>query len=100
MEFREILRMAFGSLGVNKLRSFLTMSGISIGVFSVIGVMTAVSALRGSIETGLSVLGSNIFQISRNPTGFQTSGTRAAGSSSGVTLRSSRPSATSSCCAT
>ncbi len=74
MEFREILRMAFGSLGVNKLRSFLTMSGISIGVFSVIGVMTAVSALRGSIETGLSVLGSNIFQISRNPTGFQTSG--------------------------
>ena len=74
MESREILRMAFGSLGVNKLRSFLTMSGISIGVFSVIGVMTAVSALRGSIETGLSVLGSNIFQISRNPTGFQTSG--------------------------
>jgi hypothetical protein len=35
MESREILRMAFGSRGVNKLRSFLTMSGISIGVFSV-----------------------------------------------------------------
>jgi putative ABC transport system permease protein len=64
----EILRMAFGSLGVNKLRSFLTMSGITIGVFSVIGVMTAVSALRGSIETGLSFLGSNIFQFSKWPT--------------------------------
>src|ERR1039457_4437144 len=63
----EILRMAFGSLGVNKLRSFLTMSGITIGVFSVIGVMTAVSALRGSIETGLSFLGSNMFQFSRWP---------------------------------
>ncbi|HEY1765921.1 MAG TPA: ABC transporter permease [Opitutaceae bacterium] len=63
----EILRMAFGSLGVNKLRSFLTMSGITIGVFSVIGVMTAVSALRGSIETGLSFLGSNMFQFSRFP---------------------------------
>jgi len=36
MLFSEILRMAFGSLGVNKLRSFLTMSGITIGVFSVI----------------------------------------------------------------
>ena len=47
---KEILRMAFSSLGVNKLRSFLTMSGITIGVFSVIGVMTVVSALRGSIE--------------------------------------------------
>jgi len=63
----EILRMAFGALGVNKLRSFLTMSGITIGVFSVIGVMTAVSALRGSIEMGLSFLGSNMFQFSRFP---------------------------------
>jgi putative ABC transport system permease protein len=70
----EILRMAFGSLGVNKLRSFLTMSGITIGVFSVIGVMTAVSALRGSIETGLSFLGSNIFQFEKWPATLVTSG--------------------------
>jgi putative ABC transport system permease protein len=63
----EILSMAFRSLGVNKLRSFLTMSGITIGVFSVIGVMTAVSALRGSIETGLSFLGSNMFQFAKWP---------------------------------
>jgi putative ABC transport system permease protein len=71
----EILRMAFGSLGVNKLRSFLTMSGITIGVFSVIGVMTAVSALRGSIETGLSFLGSNMFQFAKWPTGIGGTGT-------------------------
>ena len=66
--------MAFASLGVNKLRSFLTMSGITIGVFSVIGVMTTVSALRGSIESGLSFLGSNIFQFSKFPTGITTNG--------------------------
>ena len=66
----EILKMAFASLGVNKVRSFLTMSGITIGVFSVIGVMTAVTALRGSIETGLSFLGTNIFQFSKWPTGI------------------------------
>jgi putative ABC transport system permease protein len=42
MIFTEIIRMALGSLGVNKLRSGLTMLGITIGVFSVIGVMTAV----------------------------------------------------------
>ena len=70
----EILKMAFGSLGVNKLRSFLTMSGITIGVFSVIGVMTAVSALRGSIETGLSFLGSNMFQFAKWPTGISVDG--------------------------
>jgi putative ABC transport system permease protein len=67
MNFSEILRMALGSLGVNKLRSFLTMSGITIGVFSVIGVMTAVTALRGSIETGLSFLGVNMFQFAKFP---------------------------------
>jgi len=74
MPLREIIRMAFGSLGVNKLRSFLTMSGITIGVFSVIGVMTTVSAMRGSIETGLSFLGSNMFQIGKYPTGIQMHG--------------------------
>lgn len=67
MNLAEILRMAVGSLGVNKLRSFLTMSGITIGVFSVIGVMTAVTALRSSIETGLSFLGSNMFQFAKFP---------------------------------
>ena len=74
MLLNEILRMAFGSLGVNKLRSMLTMAGITIGVFSVIGVMTTVSALRGSIETGLSFLGSNIFQFSKYPTGLTMDG--------------------------
>ena len=67
MKTSEILRMALGSLGMNKLRSALTMLGITIGVFSVIGVMTAVTALRSSIESGLSFLGSNIFQFAKFP---------------------------------
>ena len=67
MPLVEILRIAFASIGVNKLRSILTMLGITIGVFSVIGVMTTISALRGSIETGLSFLGSNTFQFSKWP---------------------------------
>jgi putative ABC transport system permease protein len=67
MRFTEILRMALGSLGVNKLRSSLTMLGITIGIFSVIGVMTAVTALRQSIETGISLFGSNIIQIAKRP---------------------------------
>jgi putative ABC transport system permease protein len=74
MLLQEILKMAFGSLGVNKLRSSLTMAGITIGVFSVIGVMTTVSALRGSIETGLSFLGSNMFQFAKYPTGITNDG--------------------------
>ncbi len=74
MPFSEIIRMALSSLGVQRLRSFLTMAGITIGVFSVIGVMTTVSALRGSIETGLSFLGSDVFQFSKWPSGIQVTG--------------------------
>jgi putative ABC transport system permease protein len=64
----DTVRMALGSLTVHKLRSILTMVGITIGVFSVIGAMTAVSALRESIETGLSFLGANTFRFSKWPT--------------------------------
>jgi putative ABC transport system permease protein len=64
---RETVRMAFASLGAHKLRTALTVTGITIGVFSVIGVMTAVSALRGSIESGLSFLGANTFQFAKWP---------------------------------
>src|SRR5438309_11608766 len=67
MRFREILAMSLQSLGANKLRSGLTMVGITIGVFSVISVMTAIGALQSSIEGGISFLGSNIFQFAKYP---------------------------------
>jgi putative ABC transport system permease protein len=63
----EIVRMALRALGTNKLRSALTTSGISIGIFSVISVMTTITALQQSIETGLTFLGANIFQFSKWP---------------------------------
>jgi putative ABC transport system permease protein len=74
MALAEILRLAFAALKVNRLRSALTMLGITIGVFSVIGVMTAVSALRGSIESGLSFLGANNFQFGKYPLAFNVGG--------------------------
>jgi putative ABC transport system permease protein len=63
----ETFRMALNALRTNKLRSGLTMLGVTIGVFSVIGVMTALSVIQGSIETGLSFLGSNLFQFAKYP---------------------------------
>ena len=81
------MQMALGSLGVNKLRSFLTMSGITIGVFSVIGVMTTVSALRGSIESGISQLGANAFQFQKYPAGFNNGNNRKYWSRRNFTLK-------------
>ena len=68
------MRMAWAALGSNKLRSALTASGIMIGIFSIISVMTAISGLQSSIETGLSILGSNIFQFSKYPIGIKVEG--------------------------
>ena len=66
--------MALSSLGANKLRATLTMIGITIGVFSIISVMTAIGALQNSIENGLSFLGSNIFQFAKYPVNIDAGG--------------------------
>jgi putative ABC transport system permease protein len=63
----ELVKMAWKALGANKLRSTLTTSGITIGIFSI-------SALQTSIETGLSFLGSNTFQFSKYPNGIKVWG--------------------------
>jgi len=63
----EIIRIALNALRANKLRSVLTLLGIVVGVFSIIGVMTAVRVLQNSIESGLSNLGSSTFQIQKFP---------------------------------
>ena len=67
MNLAETLRLALSSLSANKLRSSLTMLGIAVGVFSVIGVMTVITGLRDSIESGLNVLGANSFQFTKYP---------------------------------
>jgi putative ABC transport system permease protein len=74
MLFREILAMALSSLGANKLRAALTMTGITIGVFSIISVMTAIGALQNSIESGISFLGSNVFQFAKYPVNIDAGG--------------------------
>ena len=63
----EIIKLAFSSLAANTLRSALTVLGIAVGVFSLIGVMTFVTGAREALESGLSRLGANSFQIERFP---------------------------------
>lgn len=67
MQFSEIISIALAAIRANKLRSALTLLGIVVGVFSIIGVMTAVRVLQNSIESGLSNLGAHTFQIQKMP---------------------------------
>ena len=69
-EIAESFAMAFDSIKANKLRSFLTLLGIIIGVFSIIVVMTGIRVLQSGIEESLSMLGTNTFQIQKYPVIF------------------------------
>jgi len=59
--------MALSSLRSNKLRSFLTILGVMIGVSSVIGLASIIGGLDGAMENEIDKLGSNAIYITRLP---------------------------------
>ncbi len=63
----ESIKMAFESIRTNKLRSILTLIGISIGLFSIIIVMTAIGAIQNSVEDTFTQIGKNNFYIQKMP---------------------------------
>jgi putative ABC transport system permease protein len=67
MQIGESVRMALGSIRTNKLRAGLTLLSISIGIFAIVGVAAAVSALNATLDDQLESLGRNTFYIQREP---------------------------------
>jgi putative ABC transport system permease protein len=67
IDFRETIGMALAALKANKLRAFLTLLGVAIGVFSFIGVMTAISVLQDTIVSSFNMLGSNTLHVQKYP---------------------------------
>ena len=61
----EVLRTALTQLRAHKMRSLLTMLGIIIGISTVILVVGMIENYRNSIESDLSKLGANTFQVER-----------------------------------
>lgn len=57
--FIENLKLAFASIKSNRMRSFLTMLGIIIGIGSVIAIMTVGNSLKKSEEKSMSSMGAN-----------------------------------------
>ena len=63
----EIILLALDSLRSNKLRSFLTVLGVVIGVATVIGMSSIINGLNGSVTAQIEDLGSNLIFVSRFP---------------------------------
>ena len=63
----ESLRMAGHQLSSNKLRTFLSLLGISIGIFCIIAVLSAVDSLEKNILNGFSEFGSDVVYVNKEP---------------------------------
>lgn len=64
--------MALENIRSNKLRSFLTMLGIMIGVASVIALVTIVKGVTGSVMSGFEDLGAGTISVSAQGTSLQS----------------------------
>ena len=61
---------AFHALAVNKLRTFLSLLGITIGIFTIILVFTVVDSLEKNVRQSVESLGDNVIYIQKWPWAF------------------------------
>src|SRR5215212_8116509 len=69
-ELRESFLMAMNALVGHKLRSALTLLGVTVGVFSIIVVMTAMRVLQTNIENEMGQMGARVFSVRKYPAIF------------------------------
>ena len=65
--FRESFLFAFDALRQNKLRTMLSLLGVTIGIFTIIAVFSAVDTLRNNLQISIDKLGSNSIYIQKFP---------------------------------
>lgn len=58
---------AMHELRVNKLRTFLSLLGITIGIFCIVAVSTVLDSMKNNIKNEISGLGSDVLYIGRWP---------------------------------
>jgi putative ABC transport system permease protein len=67
---KESLFFAIDSLVVNKLRTILSLLGITIGIFAMVSVFTMVDSLENNIRSSISSLGDNVIYVAKMPWDF------------------------------
>jgi putative ABC transport system permease protein len=62
---RESYLFAFQAIIVNKVRTLLSLLGITIGIFCIISVFTIFDSMEIAIRTNIESLGSNVLYIQK-----------------------------------
>lgn len=65
--FRESFLFAFDALRQNRLRTMLSLLGVTIGIFTIIAVFSAVDTLHNNLQQSVNKLGSNSIYIQQRP---------------------------------
>lgn len=63
----ESFRFAWNALRMNVFRTMLSLLGVTVGIFAIIGVFTIVDSLERSIKESLSFLGSGVIYVNKWP---------------------------------
>jgi putative ABC transport system permease protein len=65
MPFKDLIKSSLNILRTNRLRSFLTILGIVIGVMTIIAILALVQGMNNSVEKQIQSLGSNTIFVQR-----------------------------------
>jgi putative ABC transport system permease protein len=74
MSYSENVKVALQSVKSNKLRTFLTAIIIAIGLTALVGILTSIDAIEGSLNNAFSSMGANSFTIRNRGTGIRIGG--------------------------
>lgn len=66
---RESLAFSISSIVANKMRTFLSLLGVTIGIFAIISMFTVIDSLENNISNSLSAIGNDVIYIQRYPWG-------------------------------
>jgi len=74
MNYSENVKVALQSVKGNKLRTFLTAIIIAIGLTALVGILTSIDAIEGSLNNTFSSMGANSFTIRNRGIGIRIGG--------------------------
>jgi putative ABC transport system permease protein len=74
--FRENLRIAIRAIKSNKVRAILTICIIAFGIMALVGILTAIDAIKSSLTNQFTMMGANSFTISSRGMNIQVGNDR------------------------
>ena len=61
--FKENLKISFRAIKSNRLRAILTICIIAVGIMALVGILTAIDAIKSSLTNQFTMMGANSFTI-------------------------------------